>query len=89
MRDLAFEAGLFNRSYRVTTADDGDRALGGRFDQRTKEANEAQLSINATQAAALGISSTFLPDSLADSTVGAVPVSAEHLAVIDDYRDAS
>lgn len=30
----------------------------------------------------------FLPDSLADSTVGAVPVSAEHLAVIDDYRDA-
>lgn len=31
----------------------------------------------------------FLPDSLADSTVGAVPVSAEHLAVIDDYRDAS
>ena len=31
----------------------------------------------------------FLPDSLADSTLGAVPVSAEHLAVIDDYRDAS
>lgn len=31
----------------------------------------------------------FLPDSLADSTVGAVPVSAEHLAVVDDYRDAS
>ena len=30
----------------------------------------------------------FLPDSLADSTVGAVPVSAEHLAVVDDYRDA-
>lgn len=30
----------------------------------------------------------FLPDSLADSTVGAVPVSAVHLAVIDDYRDA-
>jgi Flp pilus assembly pilin Flp len=30
----------------------------------------------------------FLPDSLADSTVGAVPVSAEHLAVIDDYRNA-
>ena len=29
----------------------------------------------------------FLPDSLADSTVGAVPVSAVHLAVIDDYRD--
>ena len=31
----------------------------------------------------------FLPDSLVDSTVGAVPVSAEHLAVVDDYRDAS
>jgi hypothetical protein len=30
----------------------------------------------------------FLPDSLADSTLGAVPVSAEHLAVIDDYRDS-
>jgi Flp pilus assembly pilin Flp len=30
----------------------------------------------------------FLPDSLADSTVGAVPVSAVHVAVIDDYRDA-
>lgn len=30
----------------------------------------------------------FLPDSLADSTIGAVPVSAEHVAVIDDYRDA-
>jgi len=30
----------------------------------------------------------FLPDSLADSTVGSVPVSAVHLAVIDDYRDA-
>ncbi|MBM3687125.1 MAG: pilus assembly protein [Actinobacteria bacterium] len=30
----------------------------------------------------------FLPESLADSTVGAVPVSAEHLAVIDDYREA-
>ena len=26
----------------------------------------------------------FLPDSLVDSTVGAVPVSAEHLAVVDD-----
>ncbi|MEY3734854.1 MAG: hypothetical protein RL347_2213 [Actinomycetota bacterium] len=30
----------------------------------------------------------FLPDSLADSTVGAVPVSAVHVAVIDHYRDA-
>jgi Flp pilus assembly protein TadG len=30
----------------------------------------------------------FLPDSLADSTVGAVPVSAVHVAVIDDFRDA-
>ena len=30
----------------------------------------------------------FMPDSLADSTVGAVPVSAVHVAVIDDYRDA-
>lgn len=30
----------------------------------------------------------FLPDSLADSTIGAVPVSAVHLAVIDEYRDA-
>lgn len=31
----------------------------------------------------------FLPESLAETTVGAVPVSAVHLAVIDDYRDAS
>ncbi len=31
----------------------------------------------------------FLPDSLADGVMGAVPVSAEHLAVIDDYRDES
>lgn len=30
----------------------------------------------------------FLPDSLAESTVGSVPVSAEHLAVTDDYREA-
>lgn len=30
----------------------------------------------------------FMPESLADSTVGSVPVSAEHVAVIDDYRDA-
>jgi Flp pilus assembly pilin Flp len=30
----------------------------------------------------------FLPDSLADSTVGAVPVTAVHVAVIDDFRDA-
>ena len=30
----------------------------------------------------------FLPDSLADSTVGAVPVRAVHVAVVDDYRDA-
>ena len=30
----------------------------------------------------------FMPDSLADSTLGAVPVSAVHVAVIDDYRDA-
>ena len=29
----------------------------------------------------------FLPESLAQSTLGAVPVSAEHLAVVDDYRD--
>lgn len=30
----------------------------------------------------------FLPESLADSTIGAVPVSAEHLAIVDDYRDS-
>lgn len=30
----------------------------------------------------------FMPDSLVDSTLGAVPVSAVHVAVIDDYRDA-
>jgi Flp pilus assembly pilin Flp len=30
----------------------------------------------------------FLPESLADATVGAVPVEAVHVAVIDDYRDA-
>ena len=30
----------------------------------------------------------FLPEFLADSTVGAVPVSAEHVAVVDDYRNA-
>lgn len=29
----------------------------------------------------------FLPGSLGDSALGAVPVSAVHVAVIDDYRD--
>jgi hypothetical protein len=28
----------------------------------------------------------FIPDSLAESTIGAVPVSAVHVAVVDDYR---
>lgn len=28
----------------------------------------------------------FLPESLASTTVGAVPVSADHVAVVDDYR---
>lgn len=28
----------------------------------------------------------FLPESLAQTTVGAVPVSADHVAVVDDYR---
>lgn len=29
----------------------------------------------------------FLPDSLAETTVGAVPVSAEFLAPVDEYRE--
>ncbi|GLI98915.1 TonB-dependent receptor [Sphingobium sp. BS19] len=53
---------------------EGTITIGGRFDQRTKEANEAQLSINATQAAALGISSTFLPDSLDTPFKGKIPL---------------
>jgi Flp pilus assembly protein TadG len=31
----------------------------------------------------------FLPDSLADSTIGSVPVAAEHRVPIDTYRSAS
>ncbi|MFM8240591.1 MAG: pilus assembly protein [Actinomycetota bacterium] len=30
----------------------------------------------------------FLPDSLADSTVGSVRVSADHVVPVDDYRSA-
>ena len=50
-------------------------AFGGRFDQRTKEANENQLSITGAQAASLGISTTFLPDSLDTPFKGNIPLS--------------
>lgn len=49
-------------------------AFGAQFDQRTKEANEAQLSITGAQAAGLGIPTTFLPSSLDTPFKGKIPL---------------
>jgi len=64
--DLSREMALFGGEGTIT--------IGGRFDQRTKEANENQLSITGAQAAALGISTTFLPDSLDAPFKGEIPL---------------
>lgn len=53
---------------------DATLTLGGQFDQRTKEANEAQLSITGARAGAAGISTTFLPDSLDTPFKGKIPL---------------
>ncbi|WP_294390833.1 TonB-dependent receptor [uncultured Sphingomonas sp.] len=64
--DLSREMGLFGGQGTIT--------IGGRFDQRTKEANEAQLSITGAQAEGAGISTTFLPDSLDTPFKGKIPL---------------
>jgi TonB-dependent receptor len=64
--DLSREMALFGGEGTIT--------IGGRFDQRTKEANENQLSITGAQAAAAGISTTFLPDSLDTPFKGKIPL---------------
>ncbi|AUW60284.1 TonB-dependent receptor [Sphingobium sp. SCG-1] len=48
--------------------------FGGQFDQRTKEANEAQLSITGAQAGTAGINMTYLPDSLDTPFKGKIPL---------------
>jgi Flp pilus assembly protein TadG len=55
----------------------------------TVRGNELQIDcVGACVSVSTRVRLPFLPESLADSTVGAVPVSAEHVAVIDDYRGA-
>ncbi|HYW16642.1 MAG TPA: TonB-dependent receptor [Allosphingosinicella sp.] len=53
---------------------EGRISVGGQYDQRTKEANELQLSITGAQAASLGISTTFPPDSLDTPFKGEIPL---------------
>ena len=53
---------------------EGRISVGGQFDQRTKEADELQLSITGAQAASLGISTTFPPDSLDTPFKGEIPL---------------
>lgn len=54
---------------------DGTITFGAQYDRRTKEANEAQLSITNAQATAAGISTTYLPDSLDTPFKGKIPLS--------------
>lgn len=76
---------------------EGTITFGGQFDQRTKEANEASLSINNTQATALGIATTFLPDSLDTPFKGKIPLGynfryfdiAKMRANVDKARSAA
>jgi TonB-dependent receptor len=56
--DLSRELQLFGGDTTIT--------VGGRYDQRTKVADEKQLSITAAQAATLGIPSTFSPSASLD-----------------------
>ena len=44
--------------------------------------SEVRVSVN------LNVKLPFLPDSLAESTVGSVRVSAEHVVPVDEYRSA-
>lgn len=53
---------------------EGRISVGGQFDQRTKEANERQLSITGAQAASLGIPTTFPPVSLDTPFKGEIPL---------------
>ncbi|QAY75877.1 TonB-dependent receptor [Sphingosinicella sp. BN140058] len=64
--DLSRQLPLFGGEGRIT--------IGGQFDQRTKEANEAQLSITGAQAATLGIPTSFAPVSLDTPFKGEIPL---------------
>lgn len=64
--DLSRETHLFGGDTTIT--------VGGRFDQRTKVADERQLSITGAQAASVGIPTTFLPVSLDTPFKGKIPL---------------
>ena len=64
--DLSRETGLFGGDTTIT--------VGGRFDQRTKVADERQLSITPAQATTLGIPGTFAPVSLDTPFKGNIPL---------------
>jgi Flp pilus assembly pilin Flp len=72
---------------RVALADQGVRVRG---DELTLDCEGSCLTPGSSirVSVATRVRLPFLPESLANSTVGAVPVSAVHVAVIDDYRDA-
>jgi TonB-dependent receptor len=53
---------------------EGRISVGGQFDQRTKEANEFQLSITGAQAGSLGIPTTFPPVALDTPFKGEIPL---------------
>lgn len=67
-----------------------DQGVAARGDELTVDCDAGCLSPGSTIRVIVStrVRLPFLPDSLADSTLGAVPVSAVHVAVIDDYRDA-
>jgi TonB-dependent receptor len=64
--DLSRDLSLFGGETTIT--------VGGRFDQRTKIADEKQLSITGAQAATLGIPTTFAPVSLDIPFKGKIPL---------------
>ncbi len=67
----------------------GDQGVPVRGNELVIECQGACLTPGSTVrvVVATRVRLPFLPQSLADSTVGAVPVSAVHVATIDDYRD--
>ena len=65
--ELAYETGLFGG--------EGSIRLGGQFDTRTKEANEAEILLNtAAQFATIGISTTYQGFSLDGPFRGRIPL---------------
>ena len=68
-----------------------DQGVGVRGDELSIDCEGACLSPGSVVrvSVATRVRLPFMPDSLADSTVGAVPVRAVHVAVVDDYRESS